>query len=199
MRRPSLLFACELLLWVSASILVIAAAGRLLSYGAFQSSPRLFALLSLHTNASTLEGLGLHPAVKGRTPSLTPICQLKVPRLNMDLAVLEGDDEDTLSLGPGHMPSSAPIGSGGNAVIAGHRDMAFRALRNIRAGDVVKISGLHNFEYVVTAIHIVSPEDVSVLGATPEPTLTIITCYPFYFIGSAPKRFVVQAKKVSST
>ncbi len=172
----------EIFLWITGGLLLTIGGAHLLAYDVFQSDPALYSRLA-------------RPYLSA--PSRTPLVQLQIPSVQMKLTILEGDDDDTLNLAPGHIPSSAPIGSRGNAVIAGHRDIAFRKLRFIKVGDVILTSGTHESRYVVTDIHIIPPEDVSVLAQTPEPQLTLITCFPFYFVGDAPKRFVVQAKKIS--
>lgn len=92
------------------------------------------------------------------------------------------------------MPGTAAIGAPGNTVIAGHRDMAFRALRDVRIGDNIQIQAGKTYAYRVDQIRIVSPEDVSVLRDDGGAKLTMITCYPFNFVGDAPKRYVVQAE-----
>jgi len=121
--------------------------------------------------------------------------QLDIPRLNMSVAIVEGDDEESLSLGAGHVPGTAAIGGIGNSVIAGHRDSAFRALRKVRIGDQVLIHAAKNAAYRVTRIHTVDADDLSVLRRDDtEAKLTLITCYPFRYVGSAPRRYIVEAR-----
>ncbi len=132
--------------------------------------------------------------ISHRKPQPQAVAHLVIPRINLDLQVLEGDDERTLAVGPGHLSDTAPIGSLGNAVIAGHRDMAFRALRLLKIGDEIRITTSRTYVYEVKQMKIVSPTDVAVLDTLDEPSLTIITCYPFHYVGHAPKRFVVRAK-----
>jgi LPXTG-site transpeptidase (sortase) family protein len=95
---------------------------------------------------------------------------------------------------------TAPIGSNGNTVIAGHRDLAFRALRNVQAGDIVRVESAEakSYSYRVEGMRIVNSDDVSVLASDGRPRLTMITCYPFYYVGSAPKRFIVEARLVEA-
>jgi sortase A len=108
--------------------------------------------------------------------------------------VFEGADQDVLERGAGHLPGSALPGEHGNTVLAAHRDTFFRPLRGIRPGDVVKIHTVPKDSiYVVESAQIVGPNDVDVLKPTAEPALTLITCYPFQYIGPAPERFVVRA------
>jgi sortase A len=123
------------------------------------------------------------------------IAKLIIPRLDAQLYVVEGDDEQELRRGPGHMTGSAMPGSSGNCVIAGHRDTHFRVLKDIRKGDdIVLKTSRGEFLYRVKETQIVSPKNNRSLQPTPEPELHLITCYPFYYVGSAPKRFVVQAE-----
>jgi len=142
------------------------------------------------------------------------IGRVEVPRLGIAAMVREGVDAKTLSIAVGHVPSTALPGRAGNFAIAAHRDTLFRALKNIRRDDLVTFrSAAGTYTYQVVAMKIVLPSDVSVLrpdggglipvsevsaGRRPEKLLTMITCYPFYYVGSAPKRFIVEAKLVSN-
>ncbi len=126
--------------------------------------------------------------------SASPIAVLAIPRLGLEAPVFAGTDEVTLNRGVGWIPDTAPPGSRGNAGIAGHRDGFFRPLKDIAVNDVVELrvrSGAQRF--VVRGITIVTPSRVDVLDPSEEPTLTLVTCYPFYFVGSAPQRFIVRA------
>ena len=126
--------------------------------------------------------------------------RLEIPRLNIRVMVREGDDAATLRHAAGHIPSTAFPGDSGNVAFAAHRDTFFRPLRNIRKSDRIFVSTLDgNYEYVVESTSIVSPSDVSVLKASAAHELTLVTCYPFYYIGSAPHRFVVRAIQVATT
>ncbi len=122
------------------------------------------------------------------------IGRLEIPRLNLAVMVREGADEGTLSRAVGHIPGTALPGNVGNVGLAGHRDTFFRALRNIRADDTIELeTTAGKYRYVVKSTRIVTPRDVSVLEASGGETLTLVTCYPFYYVGSAPKRFIVHA------
>lgn len=124
--------------------------------------------------------------------------RLEIPRLSLSTVVFEGADEDVLERGAGHLPGSAQPGDRGNAVLAAHRDTFFRPLRDIRVGDVVKIhTQPKDSVYIVESARVVQPDEVDVLRPTSKPALTLITCYPFRYIGSAPERFVVRAALVS--
>src|SRR5262249_23621796 len=120
-----------------------------------------------------------------------------IPRLGLSSMVREGDDETTLSLALGHIPGTALPGQKGNVGVAGHRDPVFRALRQIQKDDVIQfetLQGTHFYE--VDSTRIVQPDDVAVLKPGKAPSLTLVTCYPFYYVGSAPERFIVSAHEV---
>ena len=122
------------------------------------------------------------------------VAKLIIPRLDTELYVVEGTDAADLRRGPGHLTGTAMPGEAGNCVIAGHRDTHFRILREIRRGDsiVIERDG-RRFVYRVNSLAVVSPADTSSLRPAPG-TLHLITCYPFSYIGSAPKRMVVEAR-----
>jgi sortase A len=121
---------------------------------------------------------------------------LDIPRLGLSVMVIEGVATKTLRRAAGHIPGTALPGQPGNAGISSHRDTFFRPLRNIRRNDVITISTpLTEYRYRVVSTKIVKPSDVAVLDSAGEEVLTLVTCYPFYFIGSAPDRFIVKAIK----
>ena len=128
----------------------------------------------------------------------TVIGTLTVPRLRLSTPVLEGSDDGTLRSGAGHIEDTPFPGEAGNVGIAGHRDTVFRPLRHIQVGDPLELKTADRlFKYKISKTIIVGPDDVYVLDPTEKPTLTLVTCYPFDFIGHAPKRFIVQAQLVS--
>lgn len=127
------------------------------------------------------------------------VAKLMIPRLSAQLYVVEGDDTRELRRGPGHMPGTAMPGGKGNCVIAGHRDTHFRVLKDIRQGDDIVLETRNGeFLYRVKSTKIVSPEDTDPLRPTVGPVLNLITCYPFYYVGNAPKRFIVKAELAGS-
>jgi len=136
-----------------------------------------------------------HPGVRTSSPSVGAVVgRLEIPRLKLSTVVFEGDDEDVLERGAGHLANSALPGERGNAVLAAHRDTFFRPLRGVRVGDRVHLHGaLKDSVYIVQSARVVQPDEVEVLKPTREPVLTLITCYPFRYIGPAPERFVVRA------
>ena len=124
--------------------------------------------------------------------------RLEVPRLGLAVMVKEGSDEAILAGAVGHLPSSPVPGGVGNVAVAGHRDTFFRPLKDLRVHDRIVFTTLQGtFEYEVESEKIVRPTDVSVLRASAGPTLTLVTCYPFYYVGSAPKRFIARARLVA--
>jgi sortase A len=123
-----------------------------------------------------------------------PLAVLNIPKLGLTAPVFNGTDELTLNRGVGRIEGTNALGANGNVGIAGHRDGFFRGLKNIELGDSIEIEIPGEKDtYLVDSIKIVEPTDVSVLGRTPTGTMTMITCYPFYFVGDAPHRFVVRA------
>jgi sortase A len=129
----------------------------------------------------------------------TLLGSISIPRVRVSSAIVEGIDDHTLALSVGHIPGTAVPGREGNVALAGHRDTFVRGLRNIRNRDEILLTtsgGTHLYE--VESTRIVSPEDVYVLNHVGRPLLTLVTCYPFYYVGSAPKRFIVQAHRVGS-
>jgi sortase A len=124
--------------------------------------------------------------------------RLSVPRLNLSAMVRQGIDGRTLQLAVGHIPGTALPGQAGNIGLAGHRDTFFRGLKDVRTADEIRFSTLSgDFRYVVESLIVVEPDDVGVLASSSGNVLTLVTCYPFSFIGTAPKRFVVRARQVS--
>lgn len=125
------------------------------------------------------------------------IGRIEVARLGLKVVVIEGSDEATLRRAAGHVPGTALPGQQGNMAITGHRDTFFRPLRNIREGDFIRVTTLKSeFGYRVTSISVVGPDDVGVLRPQASEELTLITCFPFSYIGPAPRRFVVRAERV---
>lgn len=125
------------------------------------------------------------------------IAWLDVPRLHISTAVLEGDDDLALRLGAGHIPETALPGSAGNVGIAAHRDSFFRSLGGIEFQDHIRLRTPEgDWDYAVESTKIVRPTDVSVLAGSTEPELTLVTCYPFRYLGAAPLRFVVHARRI---
>lgn len=142
----------------------------------------------------------LPPQPQRRAPRIRPrdgeaIAKLTIPRLDTELYVVEGDDAADLRRGPGHLPGTAMPGDDGNCVIAAHRDTHFRVLKDIRKGDdIILQTDRGQFLYRVEGTRIVTPANTASLQPTADAELHLITCYPFYYVGSAPRRFVVWAQ-----
>ncbi len=122
--------------------------------------------------------------------------RLEIPRLGVSVMVVEGDRGRDLRRAVGHIPGTALPGTSGNVALAGHRDTFFRALGAIRRNDTITLSTLEGaYRYQVVSTKIVRPEDTQVLDPTRRDTLTLVTCYPFDYLGSAPLRFIVRARR----
>lgn len=122
------------------------------------------------------------------------IGRMKIARLGLEAVIIEGSDRTVLRRAVGHVPGTPLPGQAGNAVIAGHRDTFFRPLRNVRRDDLIRLTTMRGeYVYRVVSTKIVDPDDVEVLDSNGGEVLTLITCYPFYFVGEAPRRFVVRA------
>jgi sortase A len=126
-----------------------------------------------------------------------PLGVLRIARLALEVPILEGTTDEILDRGAGHIEETPAPGTTGNSGIAGHRDGFFRALKDIAVGDAIDIDTLdHHIAYRVEKLWTVTPDDVWVLDPTDAPSITLVTCFPFYFIGPAPQRFIVRAVAV---
>ncbi len=122
---------------------------------------------------------------------------LRIPKIRLEVPILPGTDDRTLDRAVGHIEDTAALGVDGNSGIAGHRDGFFRGLKDITTGDAIELDTLNGKQtYRVERTWVVDPEDVSVLDPTPSRALTLVTCYPFYYVGPAPQRFIVRAVQV---
>jgi len=128
----------------------------------------------------------------------SPLAVLRIKRIKLEAPVLEGTDEVTLNRGLGRIAGTAHFGGDGNVGIAGHRDSFFRGLKDVKLRDQIDLEESdRTLTYVVDRIEIVDPRNVSVLRSSSKPTITLVTCYPFYYIGGAPKRYIVHATLIS--
>jgi sortase A len=134
-------------------------------------------------------------------PTLAPdadplvLGRIEIPRIGVSAIVREGDDDTTLAVAVGHVPGTARPGERGNMALAGHRDSFFRALRRIQVADVIHVRTLGGgYEYRVDSTEVVTAEETRVLDPTGDTVLTLVTCYPFGYVGHAPNRFVVHAR-----
>lgn len=145
-------------------------------------------------HASVQPRLGLEPRI---VTEGDVIGQIEVPRLGLSAIVVQGDSDDVLRHAVGHIPETALPGQAGNIALAGHRDTIFRPLRDIRVGDIITLkTAAGDRAYRVNLTEVVPPTDTEVLQSHAENELTLITCFPFHYIGHAPNRFVVRAREV---
>ena len=129
-----------------------------------------------------------------------PLAVLRIPKIDLEVPVLAGIDELTLNRAVGHIDGTALPGDDGNVGIAGHRDGFFRGLKDVEVGDHLILETITgSADYVISDLLIVNPQDVYVLAPTQDPTVTLVTCYPFYYVGNAPRRFIVQARLETPT
>jgi sortase A len=127
-----------------------------------------------------------------------PLAVLRIPKVHLEVPVLEGTDDLILNRGVGHIAGTVQPGEDGNIGIAGHRDGFFRVLKDVGPGDTVELATPSHIDtFIVDRIVLVRPDDVSVLQTRPVSSLTLVTCYPFYYVGSAPERYIVQASRAS--
>jgi sortase A len=125
------------------------------------------------------------------------IGEIQVPRLGLNAMVVQGDSRAILRRAVAHLSKSALPGEWGNVTLVGHRDTFFRPLRDIRLGDEIRFATRQrSFDYLVESIEVVAPTDLRVLESSTGHDLTLLTCFPFYYVGPAPKRFVVRAREV---
>lgn len=129
-----------------------------------------------------------------------PLAVLRIAKVGLEVPVLEGTNDLVLDRGVGHIRGTVLPGEDGNIGIAGHRDGFFRVLKDVKPGDAIDVIGTRRTDrYIVDQILLVRPEDVSVLQPRSGPSLTLVTCYPFYYMGSAPQRYIVEASLSTSS
>ena len=161
----------------------------------------------VHTNShayQTMELKKFHQAGRLSEPNVLAegdvIGEVEVPRLGLDAIVVQGDSPANLRRAVGHRSKSALPGEWGNVALSGHRDTFFRPLRDIRLGDEITFKTREqSFEYRVESIEVVGPTDIQVLEPSTGHDLTLLTCFPVYYVGPAPKRLVVRAREVDGT
>lgn len=164
---------------------------------------RTFSDMERRATASTY-GLESPPVLASTGPStLAPdadplvLGRIEIPRIGVSAIVREGDDDTTLAVAVGHIPGTARPGERGNMALAGHRDSFFRALRQIQLHDTIRIrTAGRRYEYLVDSTEVVAPEETRVLDPTGDAVLTLVTCYPFEYVGHAPNRFIVRASRL---
>ena len=139
------------------------------------------------------------PTVEPHLPMVgEAVGEIEIPRLALRAVILQGDSPQVLRRGVGHLPHTQLPGEHGNVGLAGHRDSFFRPLRQIRVGDLITVrTPTEEFQYQVESTLVVSPENTEVLASSGRSELTLVTCFPFRFVGAAPNRFIVRAPQVS--
>jgi len=189
-RRPRFVCWSQRLLVITGALALGYVGFTLLDARLFQASAKR----SLETQIQREEERH-EPQAKSGVKTGDVLGRIDIPRLGISVAVLQGTSSRMLRLGAGHIEGTALPGETGNSGIAGHRDTFFRELKDIRLNDEIQIqtaTGL--FRYQVDWMRVVEPSDTTVLEpSSKESTVTLVTCYPFYFVGAAPKRFVVRA------
>jgi sortase A len=172
-----------LLLWVAAHMIVTAWYQR--QYDTTLESLRAAAAVEPHMTVPT-------SLLSGE-----PLGVLEIARIGLSGVVVEGDNDNVLDRAIGHLPDTPLPWQSGNSALAAHRDALFRPLRNVRSGDLLRFKTPYgDFDYRVRETLIVSPEDLWVLDPTPVTMLTLISCFPFDYIGAAPERFIVRAERM---
>ena len=192
LRRLQLLFLCGGVLLCGLAI------WKYVQMRRFQAAEnrRLEEVLRSEVPAPPSPAGGVVPAGRNAAPRKpgSVIGRIEIPRLDLSAIVLEGSDSQVLSLGVGRIPETSEPGGAGNLVLGGHRDTFFRPLRGIRKGDSIRIRTPEGaYQYTVDWTRVVNPEATDLLKATPQPSLTLVTCYPFHYVGPAPQRFIVRA------
>jgi LPXTG-site transpeptidase (sortase) family protein len=173
-----------------------------LGWGEYASQRSLATFHELHQDVPRLAPPLLTPG--DTAPGIEPVTReigddtalavLRIPRIALEVPVNAGTGTRVLLRGAGLIPGTAAPGTTGNVAIAAHRDSFFRGLKDVEIGDLVELDTQYRtWTYLVTALWVVDPDDVQVIADTGEPVLTLVTCYPFYFVGHAPQRFVVRA------
>lgn len=191
-----LLRTAEILAWtVGVSMLVTYAASRSwFAYGREQGIASFAMLERVDMSTWSRERIAQYRA--SLHAEGIPEAVLRIPSLKLVVPVFEGTSEENLNRGAGRIEGTAHIGELGNVGIAAHRDGFFRVLKDVRVGSLLELDRLEGTDtYRIVATTVVDPSDVSVLAATSKHSITLVTCYPFYFVGSAPQRFIVHAEK----
>src|SRR5690242_7370686 len=197
MRAHVLLRRVEYALWIAGALATGFCAGVFLEAHFYQSLQNR--RLEEQLRAQRPQPPVAPPHARVRRPIGSLVGRLEIPRLGFQAMVLEGSDSGTLRVAVGRIPETADPGQKGNFVLAGHRDTFFRPFKGIRDGDRIEVVTPHgSYHYNVEWTQIVNPSETDVLKPTRDASLTLVTCYPFHYIGSAPQRFIVRAKQVDA-
>lgn len=204
--NPRVLCAAEGLLWVVGILLIaIFGSAKVDGHMAEQKAKDAFAvarerMADLNVDTTTWSDQRLadyRDAVAGY--DLIPLGILRIPSIELEVPLFQGADEVNLNRGVGRILGTGPVGGDGNLGVAGHRDGFFRGLRNVELQDRIEIELLDKTNtYEITEFRIVEPSDTSVLTQADDSILTLVTCYPFYFVGDAPQRYIVRAVRIAT-
>lgn len=191
-RRRAILQSCQRLafyIFLAIGLLAVGYAGYVIA------DARAHQAIQLHKFAHEV------PAIEPHLPGVgEAVGEIQIPRLALRAVILQGDSLQVLRRGVGHLPGTPMPGERGNVGLAGHRDSFFRPLRQIRTGDLITLrTSKGEFHYQVESTLIVSPENTEVLASSGRSELTLVTCFPFHFVGAAPDRFIVHATQVSAS
>ena len=157
------------------------------------------AKLSQAHQAKRLQVLETGPPQMPRRPG-DPLGKISIPRIGVSAIVEEGVDDSTLRRAVGHFPESRAPGEGGTVALVGHRDTFFRGLARVRLNDLIVVQTPRGtYKYVVVHTAVVPPTDTDVLRSSSQSDLTLVTCFPFHYIGPAPQRFIVQSRRISTS
>ena len=199
--------AIEITLWIAGAALLAMFAG-IEAWGEIERQRDVAAFGQARQQAATNNALRLQPAnladttapADGIAPDDAVLAILRIPGIALEVPVSYGTDEAVLLRGAGLVEGTAMPGSDGNVGIAAHRDTHFRALKDLSLGDRIELALPDRTQFfVVTDLWVVEPTDIHVLDDTGNPVLTLVTCYPFYFVGNAPQRFIVRAVVADSS
>lgn len=205
-RLPAVTHPIELLRRHASSVLIVLGA-LLLAYVGLQYGQMLWSQKRLQDEWAReqqrqAQRLQENSAASERSVALNDdgLTRLSIPSISFDAVVVEGTSNRSLLLGPGHLADTPAPGDAGNSVISGHRDTFFRHIHELEKGDQILVQrNGRTFHYAVTGKHIVQPTDVSVLKPSKDAELTLITCYPTYYIGPAPERLVVTSRLIDDS
>ncbi len=186
-----LLRSAEILLWITGLLCAVLLIANRVEVVAAQ---RTAAAINSEAASAPASGSGTPSANRGSSQTGRLLGRLEIPSLHLTTPIVDDDDTQSLLRGAGHIRGTALPGGLGNFVIAAHRDTYFRPLSGIKPGMKIRVvTPDETFSYIVDSTKIVLPDDVDVLDMGDVPEMTLITCYPFHYIGAAPKRFTVRA------
>jgi len=195
MHRPVLRFLHRLFVWLG--VAAVGCAGGTAVYADISQRYQSWKFDQVPSAITVVDGANVGEAVDLQEGDV--VGRLEIPRIGISVMVLQGTEAATLIAGAGHVPGTPSPGGDGNVVIAAHRDTFFRKLEGIVAGDRIRVATARGaYEYVVETSRVVDPGDTRVMESRGRQELTLITCYPFYFVGAAPTRFVVHARPLTA-